>query len=37
MQVQIFNDPALGQVDPTTYSAFFRRYEDTAGVFDLVT
>ncbi|MGB7944806.1 MAG: nuclear transport factor 2 family protein [Terriglobales bacterium] len=37
MQVQIFDDPAIAQVDPTTYGAFVGRYENTAGVVDLVT
>jgi hypothetical protein len=37
MQVQIFDDPAIAQVDPSTYGAFVRRYENTAGVVDLVT
>ena len=37
MQVQIFDDPAIAQVDPSTYGAFVGRYENTAGVVDLVT
>jgi Domain of unknown function (DUF3471)/Domain of unknown function (DUF4440) len=37
MQVQIFDDPAIAQVDPTTYGVFVGRYENTAGVVDLVT
>ena len=37
MQVQIFDDPPIDQVDPTTYGAFAGRYENTAGVVDLVT
>ena len=37
MQVQIFDDPAIAMVDPTTYAAFVGRYENTSGVVDLIT
>ena len=37
MQVQIFDDPAFAKVDPTAYGAFVGRYENTAGVVDLIT
>jgi hypothetical protein len=37
MQVQIFDDPVIAQVDPATYGAFVGRYENTAGVVDLIT
>ena len=37
MQVQIFDDPAIAKVDPTTYATFVGRYENTSGVVDLIT
>jgi hypothetical protein len=37
MQVQIFDDPPIAQVDPDSYGAFVGRYELTADEGDLIT